>query len=90
LAEAVEILAIVALRQGDYERAARLSGIAEAIWEALHVHRPATLYSKQMHARALDDMHANFSESILTSSWQQGHAMNLDTAVKYVSDIQLE
>lgn len=78
MAECLEILAIAAVAEGDAQRAAQLSGAAEAIWQALHVAHPSTQHSAQMHGQALAAMRCQLIETTFESTWRRGWTMSLD------------
>jgi predicted ATPase len=82
LAECLEILVVVALREGDNERAARLSGASHAIWKVLHVSRSPTQYSAATHAEAVAALQRELSGGVFSSIWQQGREMSLESVVE--------
>jgi predicted ATPase len=86
IAECLEILAIAAVEERDVERGARLSGAAQALWDALHVTRSPAQHSAAAHAAAVATMRQQLPEAVLASFWLQGQAMGLDSIAAFVSD----
>jgi predicted ATPase/DNA-binding XRE family transcriptional regulator len=86
LAECLEILAVVAAKKGDLERGARLSGAAQAHWDALNIVRPPTHHSVATHAEAVAVMRNQLSEDTFVSFWQQGREMGLVSSIVFALD----
>lgn len=78
MAECLEVLAVAAVQEGEFERAARLSGAANALWEALNVHRSPANYSTTVHTGAVKVARRSLPDDLFRSAWQQGTMMSLD------------
>jgi hypothetical protein len=82
MAECLEILAIVAVKQGDHEHAARLLGAAQGLWDALHVVRPQSDHAHVARHQVLDTLSRTLPVAVFNDAWQQGGEMNLDELVE--------
>jgi predicted ATPase/DNA-binding XRE family transcriptional regulator len=85
MAECLEVLAVVAVQEGEYERAARVGGAAGALWDALNVHRSPANYSTAAYNRAIEVIRSSLPDDLFHSTWQQGRMMKLDDMVAVAS-----
>jgi predicted ATPase/DNA-binding XRE family transcriptional regulator len=83
LAECLELLVVVALRRGEYERAARLSGAAHALWQALQVTCSPMQYFAANHSEGVATLQRNLPVGVFLSLWQEGREMNQDAVVEF-------
>ena len=83
LAECLEILTIAAVRQAEFERAARLSGASQTLWESLHVTRSPNHHSTATHAEAVATLHRQLPAGDFSSNWQHGSDLSLDAVVEF-------
>jgi non-specific serine/threonine protein kinase len=79
MAEGLESLAWVAVAAGQPERAARLSGAAEALREALVV--PLRPVQQAGHDQAVQAMRATLGEEAFAAAWAVGRALPLEAAI---------
>jgi hypothetical protein len=75
---AIDGLAAVALDAGDRERAARLAGAAEALYERLGV-RPDT-WEQSLRDRTVAALSTTLDRATLEREWARGRAMTLHEA----------
>jgi hypothetical protein len=86
LAECLEILVVVAVREGNFERATQLSGAAHALWQALQVTRSSMQYPTATHGEAVAILQKGLPEGVFSSIWQKGYEMSLDALVAFALD----
>jgi non-specific serine/threonine protein kinase len=79
IADGLERLAGAACGQGQWERAARLFGAAEALREAIDVPRPPA--DRPDLERSLVALRAGLDERALAAAWAEGRALTLEQAV---------
>jgi tetratricopeptide (TPR) repeat protein len=82
--DGLEGLAWSAVAQGQPERAARLGGAAETLREALGM--PLPREEQTGHDRAVRAMRAALSEDVFATTWEEGRAMPLQTAISLALD----
>ena len=75
----LESLAWVAIAQAEPQRAARLGGAAEALWEALGVPLPPE--QRAGHDQAMQAMRAALGEELFVAAWAEGRALPLEQAI---------
>ncbi|MEU0566225.1 LuxR family transcriptional regulator [Nonomuraea sp. NPDC005983] len=84
LTECVEVLAWIACSYGQYERAARMLGVAHSLWQAMGV-SPTLLWH---HVRAHEICAAQARQSLggraYAAAFRSGERLGLDRAVPYV------
>ena len=88
IAEGLAEIAAITGAQGEPERAARLFGAAQALYEALgasmwHINRPLI-------ERDLTAARAQLDEAAWQRAWQEGHAMTMEQAITYAQDLAPE
>ncbi|MBN6052585.1 LuxR family transcriptional regulator, partial [Nonomuraea sp. RK-328] len=84
LAECVEVLAWIAGAYGRYERAARMLGVASALWQAMGV-SPATFWPhKRDHENCVARTREALGQRAYTAAFRSGERLGLDRAVPYV------
>jgi predicted ATPase/DNA-binding SARP family transcriptional activator len=85
IARALEDFAGLAGRQGQWERAARLLGAAEAVDRSLGQNRPVVIIARVAvpgeYERTLDGARAALSEAAFAAAWAEGQAMPLEEAI---------
>jgi predicted ATPase/class 3 adenylate cyclase len=74
-------LARIALSEGEPDRAARLCGTAEAVFEA--VHSPMWPTDRSDFSRLMADARASLADTAFVSAWGNGRAMTLEQAIAY-------
>jgi len=82
LAECLELLVVIAEKDGELERAVRLSGAAHSLWTELQVTRSPVHYSSASHAKAISSLKKGLPEVIFTPLWQQGREMSINAIVQ--------
>lgn len=87
IAECLEVLTVLAVRGGAYERAARLNGAADALWDALGVHRALSNYSTATNNQAVVILHNCLPDDVYHSTWQAGRMMSMDDVVAFASKL---
>lgn len=86
LSECLEILAIAATLLGRLEHAARLSGAAQALWDALHIQPSPAHHSTSSYNNAQATLRKNLTPGVFEAARQDGHEMSLDSAVRFALD----
>jgi predicted ATPase len=86
LAECLDALVVAAAKAGQYERAARMSGAAHALWEALHITRSLAHYSASKHAEVAAALHRNLPHSVFSSEWEHGRSLSLEALLAFALD----
>jgi len=81
VAHQLECLALIALAEGQLERAATLFGAAEALREKIQVFRRA--HELAEYRQALAGLRGQMDASALESAWALGRAMDMDRAIQY-------
>jgi predicted ATPase/DNA-binding SARP family transcriptional activator len=81
IAQSLEDLAVVAVRQGLERRAARLLGAAEAQCAAISTSPPAA--SPPAYDRTVAAARGALGEQVFAAAWAEGRAMSLDQAAEY-------
>ena len=81
IACSLEDFAGLVRRQGQWERAVRLLGAAEALCETLGLTSPAGDVPE--YQCTLDATHAALSEEAFAAAWEEGRAMTLEHALAY-------
>lgn len=81
LAENLEILSATAMAEGDADRAAKLGGAAEALWEALHVLRPPVEFVASAQTQVTAAAQSRLGVPGFEAAWRQGRAMSIDAMV---------
>lgn len=84
LAECLEILVVVAVRDGELEHGARLDGAAQALWEQLQINRPSNNFTFITYKAAVEVMPRQLSATLYWTMLQQGREMSLDAIVSLV------
>ena len=79
--ESVETLGDVAAAHHEAERAARLSGAADAWREVNGVPLPPA--DRQRHERLAIEARQLVDEAAWTAAWEEGRAMTMDQAIAY-------
>ena len=69
----------MAAAQGQFERAARLLGAAEALREAIQARMPAVWRADYEHTYAL--LHSKLNSEHRKAAWRQGRTMDLEQAL---------
>lgn len=80
----LEDFAGLAGRQGQFERAVRLLGAAEALCETLGRASPLAIAAE--YERTVAAAHAALSEEAFAAIWEEGRAMTWEKAAKYALD----
>ena len=83
LPRCLEGLAMVACRQGNFERAVHLFGAAEVLREAIHV--PVTTAEHPDFDHSVAAARANLDEATFAAAWAEGRAMSLEQAATYAT-----
>jgi hypothetical protein len=86
VAEYLESLAEVAGLLGDFGRAARLWGAADALREVLGVRWVAD--QRKMHEPHLQSIRSRSDEELWARAWEEGRAMTGDDAIAYALEEQ--
>jgi hypothetical protein len=81
LAQSLEDLAVLAGKQGQWERAIRLLGADEAFCETLGARPPAAVPPE--YERTVAEGRAALGEAAFAARWAEGRAMSLDQAIDY-------
>jgi predicted ATPase/DNA-binding SARP family transcriptional activator len=84
----LEDFASLAGRQGQYERAVRLLGAAEALCATLGC--PLPVGDASEYERTVAAAHTALSEEAFAAAWEEGRAMTLEQACAYVLDESVE
>jgi predicted ATPase/DNA-binding SARP family transcriptional activator len=80
-AYSLEDFAGLAGRQGQYARAARLLGAAEAL--AATMGRTLPVANRAEYERTVEAAHADLSAEAFAAAWEQGRTMTMDLAIAY-------
>jgi hypothetical protein len=80
----IETLAIVAVAQGQPQRAARLFGSAEA--QYMRWRFSLSQYHRDVHERAVVAVGAQLDEATFAALWAEGQAMSPGEVVEYALD----
>ena len=83
VAESLEALALLAADHESFEEAARLLGAAAAVRERIGLARWPTLQAG--HAELVEQIGHGIGEDELRQAWAEGEALDVDSAVAYVS-----
>jgi hypothetical protein len=81
IAQSLQGFAAMAGRQQQWERAARLSGAAEAVYADLGTALPVN--SGAEYWRMVSDARSALGEEAFAAAWAEGRAMSLEAAVGY-------
>lgn len=88
LAECLEILLVIAVKEGCYERATKLDGAVHSLWQRLDITCPPNQYSAAKHAIAVTALHLNYPEDEFSSARKKGGEMSLESVVAFaVEDV---
>ena len=68
-------------RQGQFERAVRLLGAAEALCRTLGLTPPAGLALE--YERTVEDARTALGAEVFTAAWEDGRALNVEQALSY-------
>ena len=74
-------LAGVAQAQGHPERAVRLLGSSQAVWEIRHAPQPEQ--TRAAYEAVRRSLRKALDEAALETAWAEGHTMSLERAVSY-------
>ena len=77
----LEEMAFLAAELGQTERAARLWGAAERLWEELDLSRSPN--AQEEHEKSVSAARATLGEEVFTSAWEDGRAMTLEQGITY-------
>jgi predicted ATPase/DNA-binding SARP family transcriptional activator len=86
IAYRLEGLAVVAASADKAERAARLLGGADAVFEAIGADLDPA--ERDLHERTVADLRVRLGEETFAAAWAEGRAMSLGEAVAYARDEQ--
>jgi non-specific serine/threonine protein kinase len=81
LAHEFECLAFIALVQSQFERAARLLGVAESIRERLN--SPMIVTERVEYDQNISTLRAQMEQSDFATAWAEGRAMTLEQAIEF-------
>jgi non-specific serine/threonine protein kinase len=84
MAECLDGLAQVALRQSQPERAVEIFGAVEAVQQAINI--PRQLCDVPDYERALAEIKAHLSPAAFVDAWERGRRLSLEQAVAYARD----
>jgi predicted ATPase len=86
IAYRLEGMSVVAAAQDEVERAARLLGGADALFEVIKADLDPA--ERDLHERTIADVRARLGEEAFAAAWAEGRAMSLSEAVAYAREEQ--
>jgi non-specific serine/threonine protein kinase len=84
LAQSLEDLAVLAGREQQFDRGARLLGASEVFCETLGARPPVAIVPE--YERTVAECRAALGAATFAAAWAEGRAMSLDQAVEYASE----
>jgi hypothetical protein len=88
MAQSLEDFGVLAGRQQQWERAARLLGAAEAVCADLGTALPVAIAEE--YGRTVRGARSALGEEAFAAAWAEGRAMSLDDAIRYALDEHCE
>jgi predicted ATPase/DNA-binding XRE family transcriptional regulator len=83
IVECLELLAIATVANGDANRAARLSGAADALRTALHIVQPTSRHAATALAAAEKTMRHQLNDKDFEAAWQAGWGLRIEAMVVF-------
>jgi tetratricopeptide (TPR) repeat protein len=87
VASCLEGLAYLAALDGEPERAARLLGAAEALYQSAGAGTQLPIHDRTGHGPAIAAMHAALDDGAITAGWASGRALSFDQAIDEARDV---
>jgi hypothetical protein len=84
MARSLEEFAGLAGRQGQWERAVRLLGAAEAVVQTLGRSLPVAM--SEEYQRTVEGARSALGEAAFAAAWAEGRALTLDDAIVFALD----